>query len=359
MRAQGSNYLFHGQKIYIGIDVHLKTWSVAILVSSGYKEEFSQEGDPAILYSHLSKKYPGGYYYSVYESGFTGFSTHRSLMKYGINNIIVNASDVPTTQKERVQKTDKVDALKLALSLRDEKLKGIYIPNDQELEFRELVRYRKTLVEDSSRWKNRIKSYLYRTGISYPKQFLTRGSHWSRNFIQWLQEISSQADERILLEYIDSYLQVKKSVLQATQRIRKICQEDTYAKNIKLLTSVPGIGTIAAFTFLSEIGNITRFKNEKSLAGYIGIVPMSHDSGDKSPKMEMTFRGNRHLRCLLIEASWVAIRMDRALAASYGKLVQSKQPNDAIIRIARKLSNRILSVLKTGKEYVNDKNDQQ
>ena len=133
MRTQGSNFSFHGQNVYIGIDVHQKHWTVAILTQSGYKERFSQESKASILYSHLSKSYQGGNYYSVYESGFTGFSTHYSLVDCGINNIIVNASDVPTTQKEKLQKTDNVDALKLATSLRDNKLVGIYIMSKEEI----------------------------------------------------------------------------------------------------------------------------------------------------------------------------------------------------------------------------------
>ena len=65
----------------------------------------------------------------------------------------------------------------------------------------------------------------------------------------------------------------------------------------------------------------------------------------------MTFRGNKRLRTLLVESSWVAIGRDRALAACYGELRRRMEPQEAIVRIARKLSNRILSVLKTGKRY--------
>jgi hypothetical protein len=119
---------FEGQNIYVGLDVHLKTWAVAIMTETGVLEQFAQPCDVGILVSHLRNKYPGGHYYSVYESGFCGFSVHYSLVASGIENRIVNAADVPTTQKEMVNKKDPVDAKKLARSLKNGELRAIHVP---------------------------------------------------------------------------------------------------------------------------------------------------------------------------------------------------------------------------------------
>jgi Transposase and inactivated derivatives len=356
MRRQGKNYSFDGQVLYIGIDVHLKTWTVVILTQSGYKERFSQESKASVLYAHLQKHYKGAIWNSVYEAGFTGFSTHYALISYGINNIIVNASDVPTNQKEKLHKTDNVDALKLAVSLRDGRLSGIYVMSQQEVAFREKVRYRSVIVKENTRWKNRIKSCLYRHGVDYPEVFKSSGSHWSGKFVQWLQEVSENTLPS-LLPYVTSYIQVREQLVSANKKLKELAKEENYAYQIELLLSIPGIGFITAITFLSEMGNIERFKNEREFASFIGIVPTCHDSADKTHSMGMTFRTNKHLSSMLIEASWTAVRADVALSACFGQLCKRMKSNDAIIRIARKLSNRILTVLKTKQKYICGQNN--
>jgi transposase len=52
----------------------------------------------------------------------------------GIDNIVVNPSDVPSTFKEIKTKRDDVDSLKLAQTLRGGLLRGIYIPTEAQIE---------------------------------------------------------------------------------------------------------------------------------------------------------------------------------------------------------------------------------
>ena len=95
---------FSEDSIYVGIDVHKKQWSVFIM--SDYKEHkgFVQPPDPGVLASYLKKNFPKATYYSTYEAGFSGFWIHEALKKEGINNIVVNPADVPTTDKEKKNK---------------------------------------------------------------------------------------------------------------------------------------------------------------------------------------------------------------------------------------------------------------
>ena len=105
-------------------------------------------------------------------------------------------------------------------------------------------------------------------------------------------------------------------------------------------------------TILTEVEDITRFRNEKQFASYLGLIPTCHSSGDKVVHGEKTFRGNKQIGPMLVEASWRAIYVDNALISAF---LQYKQrgfnAQEAIIRIARKMSNIILSVLKSGKPY--------
>jgi len=66
----------------------------------------------------------------------------------------------------------------------------------------------------------------------------------------------------------------------------------------------------------------------------------------------MTFRGQKTLKTLLIESSWTAARSDPALIMSYLSYVKRMEPNKAVVRIARKVLNRMYFVLKNKMEYV-------
>ena len=83
---------FKGQNIYVGIDVHLKTWHVTTLTESGCKYSFSQHADAKELFDRLNKKFPEAHFKSAYEAGFCGFSAHYALTEQGIENIVVHAA---------------------------------------------------------------------------------------------------------------------------------------------------------------------------------------------------------------------------------------------------------------------------
>jgi len=103
---------------------------------------------------------------------------------------------------------------------------------------------------------------------------------------------------------------------------------------------------------LTEIETIERFKDTDHLAGYVGLVPIRSNSGETKKDGEMTFRGQSILKKCIMESSWVAARNDPALSLAYNKLSSRMEPNKAIVRVARKLLNRIYHVLKNKEEYV-------
>ena len=355
MQTQSKELNFTGQNIYVGIDVHLKSWTVCIMTERLEHKMFTQPAEAETLYNYLVRNFPGGSYYSVYESGFSGFHSHRQLESMGIHNIITNAADVPTGQKERLVKDDVVDSRKLARSLRSGELKGIHVPSESTQEERSLVRLRSTLVSDMTRFKQRIKSFLYFFGIPYPERFQKSGKHWSKNFLKWLKEevrLSTETGNLTLNALVREVEEQRKLLLQVTREIKQLSATDKYASGVKLLRSIPGIGLIIAMLLLVEIETVGRFKDSDHFAGYIGLIPNRADSGNTKRVGEMTFRGQPTLKKCLIEASWIAARFDPALSLAYNKYAQRMEPNKAIIRIARKLLNRIYFVLTNNKEYV-------
>ena len=137
---QRNEISFKGQTIFIGIDVHAKSWKVAIAPEIGAVNCHSQKPSAKELFDFLKKNYPDGEYKAVYESGFSGFSTYYALTEVGIDCIVIHAADVPTTQYEEVMKTDRIDASKLARSLKAGQLRGNYVPEKQCIDDRSVVR---------------------------------------------------------------------------------------------------------------------------------------------------------------------------------------------------------------------------
>ena len=346
---------FKNQNIYVGIDVHLRTWHVTTLTESGCKYSFAQHADARELFDRLNRRFPDAHFKSAYEAGFCGFSVHYALTELGFENIVVHAADIPTTGKEKAMKTDAVDSEKIARALKRDELTGIHIKDRRYMDDSNLIRLRQRFINDLSRQKNRTKHLLYTQGVVFPERFRNSNTHWSRNFMKWLRDevrlLSEQKLSLILLcEQVEN---TRKAVLRVTREIRRLSTTEKYRENYDLLNTVPGIGLITAMSMLTEVDNdIMRFPNERSFASFLGLIPTCHDSGEKKVSGEKTNRGNKHLGPLMVEASWVAIRRDIGLAAYYSKCCQSMKPHKAIIKVARKLACRTHTVLKTKTRYV-------
>lgn len=354
MKSEFKTISFKGQSIYCGIDVHLKSWTVSIIVGEVLYKTFSQDPCAKILLGYLQKYFPDGTYYSVYEAGFCGYSVHRELESLGICNIIVNPADVPTTNKDRSQKEDRRDSRKLARGLKNGELESIYIMSREIEELRSLVRYRKTIIKELGRNKNRVKSYLHLQGIKIPKELNISSKYWSGPFIDWLRtvETSTNLGTSVFQDTLDTAEFLRKKLLGINCQFRSLSKDSKYSEIIYLLRSMPGIGLIVAFTFLSEIEKISRFKRLDQLCSYVGLIPSTFSSGEKEIVGKITRRSNKPLRSSIIEAAWVAIRHDPALALKYNELRSRMEPNESIIRIAKKLLNRIRYVLKNEQAYV-------
>lgn len=344
---------FDGQAIYIGLDVHDKQWKVTSATKDLIFNTFTQPPESLVLSKYLKRNFPGGEYYAVYEAGCFGFWIKRQLESLGIKTIVVNPGDVPTSDKERRQKEDKRDSRKLVKSLRGDELEPIHVPSRKTEEDRHLIRVRTMFSKDSRRYKNRIKSMLKYYGIKLPIQFSSNGTHWSKNFMDWLRsvELEEVSGNYAFMKLIEQCEKLRLEILEITQEVRKLSKTEYYKNKVQLLLSIPGIGLIFAMVLLTELENISRFKDLSKLASYTGLVPSTSGSGDKEGVGEITPRKNKYLRSLLIEAAWIATKCDPALSLKYIELCKRMKKNRAIIIIAKKLLNRIRYVLKNEKEY--------
>jgi len=354
MQTQSNKIDFTGQNIYIGLDVHLKSWKVTIMTEKLPFKTFSQDPKPDQLYHYLTKNFPNGIYHSAYEAGFCGYWIHNKFKAFGINSIVVNPADIPTTDKEKVQKGDKRDSQKIAKALRSGDLRGIHVLSSKTLEDRCLIRTRAIIVQDLTRNKNRIKSFLHFHGIEMPERFKQMNHHWSKRFMAWLKsiEMTEPSAKKSLDLFIAEAEHLRSTILEATKDIRELSEKEPYVNQVELLRGIPGIGILTAMIILTELETINRFGNFDKLCSFIGLIPTTHSSGEKENIGAITHRGNSFLRGALVESAWIAARIDLALNKSYHDYCKRMESNKAIIRIARKLLNRIRFVLKNNQPYV-------
>jgi transposase len=287
----------------------------------------------------------------VYEAGFCGFWIHQQLSELGITNIVVHAPDIPTSDKERKGKNDRRDARKLSRELEHGSLTGIYVPGDQQQHLRSLCRLRERHIRNLTRVKNRIKGHLHFYGIVPPAHQEMR--HWSGKFVTWLKtvEFASPPATDYLQLCLTELEEHRRRLVEIMRLLRKYCRQKEHKESIRCLMSVPGVGFVLAVTLYTELMTMERFDTLDQLAAYVGLVPSITSSDEHEVNHGLTGRHNAYLRYLLVEAAWVALRKDTRLLQAFSRLTTRMNKQKAIIRIAKKLLNRIRAVWKQQTVY--------
>jgi len=336
-------------KLFIGIDIHKRSWKVhcASDISSG--KTFSMNPNPIKLKSFVEQHFNGHEVSTAYEAGCCGFYAHRTFESYGWQSLVVNPADIHRKGKERFTKTDHIDAQVITRELKDGRLQSIHVPDVKREQLRSLFRRRNNLVKNYRKIKSLIKGQLLNQGIDVPCEF--DNSHWSHNFRDWLDNLEfTYLTARMTLDSHMRYFRfVDQELRDVSTELRRYCKEH-YKKDYMLLRSIPGIGGIVACGIICELGDLRRFNSIKHLAGYVGLAPGIHQSGDNLRNTGITRRAHRLMRSYFIEASWQAIRTDPIMQAYYRKHL-GKNVKSVIVKVARKLLSRTLAVIKTEIPY--------
>lgn len=345
------NSNFEGQIINVGMDIHKISWDLGIHLNDMFVKIVHQKPSPQIMANYLKQHYPGARYIAAYEAGKFGFWIQRQLTALGIECLVVNPADIPKSQKDTLQKTDPRDARNLGLRLQSGVLHSIHIPDEQQEADRVFFRHRKRIWKDLTRCKNRIKGMLAFSGINIPDQY--DNASWSHNFINWLKSLDcKQQSRRSALNYMIAQMEfLRKELLSISNAIRKMMREQRYKTNYYLLRTIPGIGPLTAASLLVEIGDVHRFETFYHLNSFVGLLPMEHSSGQSENKLSLTVRKHRQLRSDLVESAWTARRTDPAMALYFHEQIKRKDSKIVIIKIARKLLNRIRFVLINQQPY--------
>jgi len=336
-----------GNIVFVGIDMHRLSWHVTVIFDDEVVFSGAQPPEPQKLLSFL-ERYRDNQIEAVYEAGYFGFRLYELLNDSGIECIVTPPSLLPMEYGNHV-KTDRRDSRKLAYLLSKRMLKAIWVPSPEICAHRQVLRRRQQLIGDRTRVQQRIKSELSFFGVSIARP---RGP-WSESFFNQLREIafSSSYISRSFLSLLNEYACLNQLIEQQTRLLMELSTSELYAKTVKLLQTVPGIGLISAMYLILELGDVSRFARAGQLAAYVGLTPSQYSSGEKVRMGRITRCGKSALRAILTEVAWTAIKKDHGLRMVYDNLKFRRGAKKAILAVARRLLLRCRRVLLDRRPY--------
>jgi len=342
---------YTGKIVYIGIDVHKKTYSCVSICEGQVVKRDTMPAKPDILMNYLNNSFSdAAEINTAYEAGFSGFHLHRYLTSNGINNIVVNPSSIEIASRDKV-KTDKRDALKIATQLSAGRLRGVFVPTPEREEKRSITRLRSNILSLRHQVGQQFKSLLFTQGLIDMTDDTVICEKWiSKKLKEVVVKTSYTKDFYYTInQYAELWIHLTKQIKEIELRLNIQAGEDKVLQ--VLYESVPGIGPVHARQLANELGDMKQFKNEKQIFSYTGLTPREYSSGEHTRQGHITRQGSSVLRKILVEAAWVAIKKDPSLDKIFKRLSGTRGKKRAIIGVARRLIGRIRACVSTGSFY--------
>jgi len=335
-------------EVYVGIDVHKKSHSVAIWLNDTPAIDFVMPADNKKLVK-LLEKLRIAIKMIVYEAGPTGYNLARLLKKASLPAKVIAPSKTPR-QSARDSKTDQLDCRTLAKYAAKGLLRPIAIPTTQQEADRQLTRAREQLVTKQTRIKLQIKSFLLQHNIQEPYGLKC----WSKNAINKLKTINLSKSLRFSMDILLEELHFIQTQIKKTEKqLEETFGKKRHAPKIKLLLTHPGIGPVIARQFIAEIFNPKRFKDSTELAKYVGLSPTILQSGQSLRDGPISKTGRPQLRSNLIEATWIWIRKDATAYKVYRRILHNTgEKNKAVTAMARRLAIHLWKMSCDKKPYM-------
>jgi transposase len=281
----------------------------------------------------------------AYEASGQGYGLCDLLYDNGIECHVLSPTLLPKTPKRAKLKTDAKDAQMLLEQLRGYVLAGnplpvVWTPPQRLRDDRELVRSRIDTADSATRIKLQILSMLKRRGVGKPDWY--RGN-WTKRWVNWLREQAGMLDAFVgpVLESLIARFELYHEEMTKLERhIRNLAGTSRYADAHDKLRKIPGVGLLTAMTFLTEMGDLSRFANRRQVAAYLGLCPASFESGDSNDrKGHITRQGPSRLRRMLCQAVWSSLSRDHEVSAAYERIKGGKPQRNkkAIVALMRRL----------------------
>jgi transposase len=314
-----SMFDYTGKIIFLGIDVHKRTYSVSAMCEGCIMKHDTFIASPEALVKYCQRAFKGATIKSAYEAGFCGFVLHRFLITNGIQNIVVHPASIEVESRNH-KKTDKRDSKKIATQLAAGRLHSVHIPTVEKENRRYVSRLRETFVRQRIRAANQLKSLLNLNGV-IPWDESPRISK------KWLCELLSlelNEDLRFCIKKLaEVWLYFSKEIVNIEKKLNLLTPEEE--ELYKAYHKIPGIGSRIARTLVHELGDTLQFSNEEKLFSFCGLTPSEHSSREHKRLGHITHQGNPILRKVLVQAAWVAIKKDPCFMEFFNKLSAKKR----------------------------------
>lgn len=260
------------------------------------------------------------------------YSGNLSVFLYesGYDMWLVSGLEMKLTQGIKRNKTDRVDACKIAeYAFRYQDKVVLFQPVSKVLdEIRELLSYRERLVET--------------------RKVLTTSA-------QEMKRVKDNAScDYIYQESLEYIKSLNASVRNCEKRIEALLKHDIALNtNYKLVSSVVGIGLVNAALILVATANFTLFDSPRKFGCYCGVVPFEHSSGSSvRGKTRVSKMANRHLKTKLTLAAQNAVRFDPEMKEYYERKRSEGKNNWLVLNnVKNKLIHRIFAVVRDGQMY--------
>ena len=247
------------------------------------------------------------------------------------------------------RKNDRIDALKLAQLSAMNQLPMVHMPARQVRQKRALISYRQTLVKRRTQIKNSIRAILDREGLKLP----AGQKGWSKKQFENLRKIAQPLAKSKLDSLWRGQLWVELEALTVVQlhlsevddKLNRLGEKD---KRIILLRTAAGVGPRLAEAVVAFIDDPHRFKSGKQVGSYAGLTPRQYQSGSMNRQGRISGQGNKYLRSLLVEVSWISLRWNPWAKKTYERICRgsASRKKIAITAVARKLLVRCWAMLR-------------
>jgi transposase len=333
--------------IYLGMDVSSKSF-VVHAINERKQLVYSGEIEPTKYgLQKLIKELGEEEKLVVFEAGNQLKWIALELKKMeGVHIHVVHPNEIKWINQSS-GKTDKIDARKLAQLARGDMLpRKVHIVEGAIRELRELLSARQRLQGKRVALINSIRGCLKQEGHRLPEKFFQG--------VGWQEKLGKMRLGRTQKVIIASYMKSIEGLLEAEQ---ELTEEIVGIENadIRLVSSIPGIGKLTSRVIVSAIDDVGRFDSKKSVAKYGALTPRIYQSGEVVHLGRINRDGRQEVRRVLIQCAHTIARMKsygaRPLKEFFERIKRRRGKKIAVVALARKVLTIAYGVLKTQAVY--------